>query len=192
MSLKTSENQIVCFPSFVLTAFWCSTPYTVIIVLWKMHVERVNAFARWWPWACLKCISGLRRLEKTLMFLTCILVIDLVLKYGSDINERNWIQLLFFFIVLMGIIVSVIGMSFSSCVSSFILKFSRIAIWRKRLQFDSKSDLTTDGLSLEFCVGKWLLPLTYYLCGLKSARNAQLLFFFDVIIFFHFLVWSVF
>ena len=129
MSLKTSENQIVCFPSFVLTAFWCSTPYTVIIVLWKMHVEPVNALARWWPWACLKCVSGLRRLEKTLMFLTCILVIDLVLKYGSDINEGNWIQLLFYFIVLMDILVSVIGMSFFQlCFKFYIEVFSYCAL----------------------------------------------------------------
>ena len=78
----TSDNQIVCFPSFVLTVFWCSTSYTVIIVLWKMLMEPVTAPARWWPCACLKCVSGLRRLEKTLKFLRCIYVIELVLKCG--------------------------------------------------------------------------------------------------------------
>ena len=88
----TSENQIVCFPSFVLTVFWYSTSYTVIVVLWKMLMEPVNAPARWWPWVCLKCVSGLRRLEKFLNFLRCILVFDLVLKYGSDIIEGNWLQ----------------------------------------------------------------------------------------------------
>ena len=76
----------------------------------KDVMEPVNAPARWWPCACLKCVSGLRRLEKALNFLRCIHVIDLVLKYGSDINEGNWLQLLFYFIVLMGIIASVIGM----------------------------------------------------------------------------------
>ena len=30
-------------------------------------------------------------------------VTDMVLKYGSDINEGNWLELLFYFIVLMGI-----------------------------------------------------------------------------------------
>ena len=50
--------------------------------------------------------------RKSLNFLRCIHVIDLVLKYGSDINEGNWLQLLFYFIVLMGIVASVIGMSF--------------------------------------------------------------------------------
>ena len=116
MSLITSENQIVCFPSFVLTVFWCSTSYNVIFVLWKMLMERVNVPAHRWPCACLKCVSGLRRLKKFLNFLKCIHVIDLVLKYGSDINEGNWLQLLFYFIVMIGIVASVIGMSFFSAV----------------------------------------------------------------------------
>ena len=34
----------------------------------------------------------------------------LVLKYDSDINEENWLQLLFYLIVLMGIVASVIRM----------------------------------------------------------------------------------
>ena len=79
-----------------------------------MLMEPVNAPARWWPCACLKCISGLRRLEKTLNFLRCMHVTDMVLKYGSDINEGNWLQLLSHFFVLMGIGASVIGMSFFS------------------------------------------------------------------------------
>ena len=77
-----------------------------------MLMEPVNANACWWPCACLKCVSGLRRLEKTLNFLRCLHVIDLVLKYGSDINAGNWLQLLFYFIVLVGIVASVIGLSF--------------------------------------------------------------------------------
>ena len=50
--------------------------------------------------------------RKTLNFLRCLYVIDMVLNYGSDINERTWLQPLFYFIVLMGIVASVIGMSF--------------------------------------------------------------------------------
>ena len=177
----------------MLTVFWCSTSYTVIIVFWMMLMEPVDAPARWWPWACLKCVSGLRRLEKTLNFLRCLLVFDRVLKYGSDINEGNWLQVLFYFIVLMGIVTAVIGIRFFfSCVSGFRLKFSPIALWRKRLQLDSKSYLTTNGLILGFFVGKWLLLLTSYLYGLKSARDAQLLFYFDDIIFFRCLGWGVF
>ena len=88
--------------------------------------------------------------RKSLNFLRCIYVIDVVLKYGSDINEWNWLQLFFYFIALMGIVAPVIGMSFFSCASGFGLKFSRIALLRKRLQLDSKSELTTNGLILGF------------------------------------------
>ena len=77
-------------------------------------------------------------------------------------------------------------------VSGFGSKFSRIALLRKRLQLDSKSDLTTDGLILGFFVGKWLLLLTSYLYGPKSAGIAHLLILFDGIKFFRFLVWGVF
>ena len=157
-----------------------------------MLMEPVNALAPRWPCACLNFVSGLRRLEKTLNFLRCIRVFDLVLKYGSDINEGNWLQLLFYFIVLMGIVASGIGMSFFSCVLGFRLMFSRIALWRKRLKLDSKSDLTTNGFFLGFFLGKWLLSSTSHLYGLKSARIAQLLFFFDDINFFRCLVWGVF
>ena len=107
-----------------------------------MSIEPVNGLARWLPCACLKYVSRLRSLEKTLNFFRCIHFIVLVLKYGSDINERNWLQLLFYFIVLMGMVDFVVGMRFLSCVSGFILKFSRIAFWRKRLHLDSKNDLT--------------------------------------------------
>ena len=75
MSSINSEKQIVCFPSFVLTVFWCTTSYTVIFVLWRMLMEPVNAPAHRWPCACLKCVSGLRRLEKFLNFFemhTCL------------------------------------------------------------------------------------------------------------------------
>ena len=50
--------------------------------------------------------------RKSLNFLRCIHVIGLVLNYGSDINEGNWLQLLFYFIALLGIVASIIGMSF--------------------------------------------------------------------------------
>ena len=81
---------------------------------------------------------------------------------------------------------------FSSCVSGFGLKISRIAFWRKRLQMDSKSHLTTNGLILGFFVGKWLPLLTSYLYGPKCARIAQLRFSFCDIKVFWCLVWGVF
>ena len=107
--------------------------------------------------------------RKNLNFLRCIHVFDLVLKYCSDIIEGNWLQLLFHFIVLMGIVVSVIGMSFFISVSGFRLKFSRIAVSRKRLQLEPQTDLTTTALFLEFFVGICLVLSTSYLHGLKSA-----------------------
>ena len=92
----------------------------------------------------------------------------------------------------MSINTAVFGMSFFSYFSGFRLKFSRIALWRKRLQLDSGSDLTTNGLILGCFIEKWLLSLTSYLYGLKSAGIAQLLFFFDDMKFFRCLVWEVF
>ena len=47
-----------------------------------MLKEPVIALAHWWHCACLKCVSGLRRLKKTLNFLRCIHIFELVLKYG--------------------------------------------------------------------------------------------------------------
>ena len=130
--------------------------------------------------------------RKTLNFLRCINVNDHVLEYGSDKNERNWLQLLFYFIKMVSIVVSVIGTKFFTCASGFRLKFSGIALWRKRMQLDSKSDLITNGLIPRFFVGKWLLSLTYCLYGLKSSRSVQLLFFFEEINFFLYLVCGVF
>ena len=63
-------------------------------------------------WVPEMCFWHTKTRKKTLNFLRCIQVFDLVLKYGSDINEGNWLQLLFNFIVLVGIVASVIGMSF--------------------------------------------------------------------------------
>ena len=80
-----------------------------------MLMELVNAPVRWWPCACLTNVSGLRRLERN-FFLRCIHVFDLVLKYGSDINQGNWLQLLFYFLVLMDIVTAVIGIRFFSAV----------------------------------------------------------------------------
>ena len=45
--------------------------------------------------------------RKSFKFLRCIHVFDLVLKYCSDKNEGNWLQLLFYFNVLIDIVASV-------------------------------------------------------------------------------------
>ena len=68
--------------------------------------------------------------RKNLNFLRCIHVFDLVINFFADINEINWLQLVFYFIVLMGIVASVDGMSFLIYVSGCRLKFSRIAVSR--------------------------------------------------------------
>ena len=81
---------------------------------------------------------------------------------------------------------------FFRCVSGFRLKFSRIALWRKSLQLDSRNDLATNGSILGFFLRKWFLSLTSYLYRPKSAQIAQLLFVFDDINFFQCLVWGVF
>ena len=73
---------------------------------------------------------------------------------------------------------------FFSCVSGLKLNFSRIAFWRKRLQLDSKNDLTTYGLILEFFVGLCLVSSTSYLHGLNIAWIAHLLLFLTTSIFF--------
>ena len=77
-----------------------------------------------------ECVSDLRRLEKPLNFLSWKHVLELVLKCGLEIFERNWLELLFHFIVMIGIVASVFGMSFFSCVSGFRLTFSLIELWR--------------------------------------------------------------
>ena len=179
----------------MLTLLWCTTSYTVIIVLWKLLVEPVKALARWRSWACLNCGSGLRILEKTLDLLRCVHVFDRVLKCGSEINEGNWLQLLFYLFVLVGIVVPLLEWVFLICVSGLKLKFSRIAFWWKHLQLDSKNDLAFNGLIFGSFVREWLLSLTSYLYGLKSATIAKWLLVFDDINFFRCFVrglfWSV-
>ena len=115
-------------------------------------MEPVIELALWWPCACSKCASGLRRLEKTSNILRCIYFIDLVVKHGLNINEGNWLLLLFYSIVKICSVVSVFAMSFISCVCGFTLKFFLIAFWRKRLQLESKRDLTKKVFLGVFCL----------------------------------------
>ena len=115
-----------------------------------MLMEPLNAPARCWLCTCLQGVSCLRALDKTLTFLRRKHVIDLVPKYGSGINEENWLQLQIYFNALMSTVASVLVLSFFSRVSGFRSKFSRIALLRKRLQLESKKDLTTNGLILGF------------------------------------------
>ena len=117
--------------------------------------------------------------KKNLKFLRWLHVFDLVLKYCSDLNEGNWLQLLFHFFVLMGIFALVIGLSFFNCVLGFRLKFSRIPVSGKCLQLESKTVLTMTGLILEFFVGICPVSSTSCLHGLKFVWIAQFFFIFD-------------
>ena len=121
--------------------------------------------------------------RKNLNFLRCIHVFDLVLKYCSDINEGNWLQLLLYFIVMIHIAALVVEMSFF-WISGFRLKFSRVAMSRKRLQLESETNLTTNGLFLEIFVGLCLVTSTSCPHGLKNPWIAHFLFLFDDIKFF--------
>ena len=108
--------------------------------------------------------------RKNLNFLRCIHVFDPVLKNRSDIKVGIKQQLLFYFFVLMDIAASNIGMSFFICISGFRLKVSPIAVSRNRFQLESKTDLTTIGLFLEFFFAICHVSSTSYLYGLKIAR----------------------
>ena len=190
-SLITSENQKFRFPSFLLTllmlyivycnncalkdvngACWCTCSREALCVpemcLWpaktRENLELFEKHTSHWPGAQIWFRHEWRKL------VTVSVLFHFIDWYGC---VRYWNE--FFF----------------SCFSGFRLKFS-IAFWRKCLQLDSKSDLATNGLILGFFVRKWLLPLTYYLYGLKSAWIAHLLFFFDDIKFFRCFVWGVF
>ena len=57
--------------------------------------------------------------RSNLNFLRCIHIFDLVLKFCADITEVNWLQLVFYVIVLMDMVASVIEMSFSYLFSRF-------------------------------------------------------------------------
>ena len=81
----------------------------------KMLMQLVNAPARWWHCACLTSVSCLRRLEKKLFFWDAYMSLTWCSNM-VDINEGNWLQLLFYFLVLMGIVTAVIGIRFFSAV----------------------------------------------------------------------------
>ena len=79
-------------------------------------VERVNALARWWPCWCFRPAKS----TKNVTCLRCMHALDLVLKCCSDINEGNWIQFLFYLLVLVIVAASFIGMSFFLSVGQFV------------------------------------------------------------------------
>ena len=63
---------------------------------------------------------------------------------------------------------------FFSCVSGFRLKFSRIALLLKRLKLDAKSDLTTNGLILEFFCWKMDSCVDFISVWTKICKNCSI------------------
>ena len=84
------------------------------------------------------------------LFFRCIYILDLVLKCCSDETESNGIQLLLIHCSAKQSHKNCWNKFFFVCRSGFGLKFCRTAVLRKRLHMDSKTDLTTKGLFLEF------------------------------------------
>ena len=151
-------------------------------------MEPVNAAARWWPCACLKCVPGLRRLEKTLNFLRCIHVIDLVLKNGSDINERNWLRLLFYLIVLVRIVVSVNGMSFLQLCFRFFIEVLAHCTLTETFAFGFQKYIGHEWIDFEVFCWKLVSFINFISVWTETCKNCSHFFFFDDIKIFQFLI----
>ena len=94
-------------------------------------------------------VFWLAKKRKKINFSGSIHVFDLVLKFCSGINEGIGIQLFFYFYILVNKVASFKKLSFFVSELVFRLKTLRVAVSRKRLQLDSKTDLTTNGIVLE-------------------------------------------
>ena len=76
--------------------------------------------------------------RENLNFLRWTHVFDLVLKFSSDINERNWLKLLFYLIFLLDMVASIIGMSFLSvfqvlgCIFLVLLCQGNVCKWNPK------------------------------------------------------------
>ena len=143
-----------------------------MIVFW-MLTEPVNAPARWWPCACLKCVSGLWRLEKLDLF-----DMDTCLWPDAQIFFRHkWKKLttafLFTSVYWRIQLPRLLEWVSCICVSGFILKFSRIVLLRKRLQLGSKTDLITNGVIFVFFC--WYMPriVDFMSAWTKICRNCS-------------------
>ena len=190
--ISTSENLVVRFSNF----FNVNCPLMFYSVYSKSYVWKdingdTDALFVWWPCACLKFILACEAAMKSFFFRS-ILVFDLLLNYFSDIKEGYWLQLLFYSLVLLSLVVFFIGMSLFKGVSGFRLKFSLIAFLREPSQLVSETGLITNELILGFLFDQGFFSLISYLHGVKCASIAQIWFSFDDIKSFRELVWKVF
>ena len=131
------------------TLFWCSSPFTAAVVLWRLLMQPNNAPACgcsfWWY----KRVSGTWTKEKNFNFLRFTKVLHLVLKWCSDVNEGNWIHFSFSSLCWWIDLSSWLEWVFSSLAQVSVGIFFVMHLLRKRLQSEAESDLTTKGLILD-------------------------------------------
>ena len=158
----------------MLTICWRSSAFTATVVFWKILMEVFTVPAPWWPRWCRKCLCDWQKLEKTWILWDAAMFLTWCSNFVQTWMKKNGIQLLFYFVILVNVVVLSKRMSFFSSLGQvFGLKFSRIAVSRKSLQMVSKTDLITNGLIFRFFDGICRFSLISYLYGLKYARIAQ-------------------
>ena len=176
----TSENHLVRFPSF---SVYCLLMFCFVccIICDLNHVNGAcyciaSLAARHVPQVCFWPAKN----GRNLISLRCIHVLDLLLlKFCSDINEEISIQVLFHFTVLVNIVASFIGTSyFHLWVGFWVEVFSyctfngNVCNWLPKLIWPRMHCFWS------FLTGICLVSSFPYRQGLKSARIAQVFFFF--------------
>ena len=113
-SLSFSKNQFFRFAGFfwTLNALWCSNRFNAKICLLKNNnVARDITFFSVELLVRETCFQP-EKTEEFLKFFRFLNVFELVLNCSSYVNERNWIKLLFYFIVLANVILPLTELSF--------------------------------------------------------------------------------
>ena len=143
ISINTSENYKFFFPIFL---FWQSF---VLCAVYRNSCCWKDVKGECW------CICSMKALRKRESFSDCPKTVKRIdfferhtcLSPGQIYlrqKKENWLQLLFYFPVLMSIVTSFTAMSFSTVLGSR-LKFSRNALLRKPIQLVSETDMITNG-----------------------------------------------
>ena len=112
--------------------------------------------------------------EKNLHFLRSIQVLDLVLKFRSDIGEGKWIKLLFYFLVLVNVAASFIGLSFFHLSGKLLVEIISHCSVTETFAFGFQNYFDHEGVDFTvFFIAICPVLSTSYLQGLKSARIVQ-------------------
>ena len=114
---NTSENHIILFPNFSFV--------NCLLMLYSVQcnscVLRNNNGTYYCNCSLVpKTFFWLVQSRRNWNVLRCIYAFYLMLKYCSDINEGNWLQLLFYFVVLMNIVASFLGLIFPKSVGQVL------------------------------------------------------------------------